>query len=508
MEKKCLLVTGTNPGAEKQVPVGLIYLGTQLKKHGYIPEIFHVTDRKSLEECRNKITSTKYLFAGFSLWMGETIADMIELTKTAKKCGIPTMWGGKFVSSIKAEAFTEESVDIAAMGHAEETIVEMANAIYNGTSLANITGIYYRSQEGEVIKTPNRVYPITNLDEYDYDLSLITDWTPYIIKPNTERIMLDPFESSRGCLFKCRFCFHSDDEIYSEAGNKKLIRFHSVDFVIKKAQQLKDLTGVKKISYCDDEFWIDGKRSLEIIRRLKEIGIELIFIRVRFTSLNEEMIKKLCEYEMTSIACGLESGNARILKMMNKGLTLDIAKEKMRMLAKYPIIVNMVIIIGNPTETKEEMLESVRFAYDLREIKRNLNILAFFYRPLPSTDFGAMAEKLGFKRPKTVSGWINVAYEHIADIGDQWLPWYDKTQKKYMKRYEECMIANDIICEKLYGSSKKNLIIILFWPLFYIFEKITFYRLYNWYFGFPIDVKLYSIGHKFYHFIKRTFVHG
>lgn len=496
MKKKCLLITGTNPGAQVQVPVGLIYLGSQLKKYGYPVEIFHVMDSKKLQICKEKIRSEDYLFVGFSIWMGPTSLDMIELSQTAKKCGIPTVWGGKFITSLKVETLTEDNVDIAVMGYAEETIVDLADCFSSDADLSKVAGIYYRDQKGRVIKTKDRVVDKTDLDNYEYDLSLIPDWSIYIVKPESEKIIFDPLESQRGCLFRCRFCFHCDDTVYSQSA-KKIVNSHSVDFIINKAKELKALTGVKKISFCDDEFWITEERSLEIIKRLKQIEIELVFIRIRFTSLNDNMLKRLEALSVSAIACGLESGNARILKMMNKGLTLEVVKDKMRLLAKYPIIVNTVIIVGNPTETKEEMLDSVRFMLSLRKIKRNVNLLTFFYRPLPSTDFGKIAAECGFQRPANVKEWVNVSAENAYNLGCQWLPWYDEREKQNMKRKDDFFVLNCILVEQLYGVKSKRLIIKILWPVLYFLERITFARIYYWNFGFPIDAKigmfLYSV---------------
>lgn len=501
MNKTCLLITGTNPGGQIQAPVGLIYMGTQLKKHGYPVEIFHVTDAASLAVCKEKIMSEDFLFVGCSIWMGPTSLDMMELTQAAKGRGFPTLWGGKFVTSLKDEALTEESVDVAVMGYAEETAVELADCIKAGKDYSGVAGIYYRGKGGEIIKTADRKPPPENLDEYDYDLGLIKDWSKYVVQQGGDRILYDPLESQRGCLFRCRFCFHCDDKIYSDS-NKKTINSHSVDFVLKKAKELKDLTGATKITFCDDEFWINEARSLEIVEKLKAMGISLMFMRIRFSSINDNMLRRLQELGVTGIACGLESGNARVLKMMNKGLTLEATREKMRLLAKYPIIVNTVIILGNPTETKEEMLESIRFMMSLRKIKKNLNVLTFFYRPLPSTDFGRMAEEAGFKRPRHIRDWVNVSAENIFSMGHQWLPWYGRRDELNMKRKDDYFALNSILAEQLYGDKKRGLGMKLLRPLLYLAERLTYARIYLWDFRFPVDAKIGLFMYEVFKYFK------
>ena len=304
--------------------------------------------------------------------------------------------------------------------------------------------------------------------------------------------MLDPLESKRGCPFRCRFCFHSDDTVYSD-NKRKLIRSHSTAFILKKAEELRNLAGVRQITFCDDEFWIDEDRSLSILKGLKDLDMSIYFIRIRFSSINDHMLQELNALGVSSIACGLESGNARILKLMNKGITLEKVKEKVSLLAKYPIIVNTVLILGSPTETKEEMLESVRFALGLRKIIKDLNLLTFFYRPLPSTDFGKMAEEMGFKRPNTIEGWVSVSAGYSIEIGQQWIPWFNKREQEQMRRNDDYFMMNSTLVNKLYYSGQQRLGVKISRPLLYILERISFWRIYYWRFDFPIDLWLFTL---------------
>jgi len=486
--KEILLINGINVGGRIQIPVGLVYLASSLKKHGYKPVIYQVIDDATLATCRDMINKNDYLFVGFTVWLGPSSLNMLDLAGCAKKRNIPTVVGGKFISSLKHDALNEANIDVAAIGYAEETVVELADCFFNGGGLSKVKGIIFRDKRGEIITTPPRIIENTNLDIYDYDLSLINDWSQYVIKPNSECVILDPLETQRGCLFRCRFCFHCDDGLYS-ANKKKKIYAHSIDYVVERAKELKKLTNVKKLSFCDDEFWIDGERSLKIVERLKQIDIEMLFMRIRFTSINDDMLKELKKLGVYSVACGLESGNARVLKTMNKGLTLDVVKEKIEILNRNQVVVNTCLILGCPTETKEEMVDSVRFSLGLRKINKNLNIVAFFYSPQPSTDFGTLAEKEGFKRPRNIKDWVSTSAENM-DIGGQWLPWYNETQKKYMKRRNDYFFINSTLCSVLYGYNPKSRFVKTLWLPLFLLERVTFFRLYYWNFSLPIDAKI------------------
>ncbi len=505
--KEILLVNAVNPGGRIQVPVGLVYLASNLKRHGYDCEVFHVIDSCTLGICRNKILSNRYLFVGFSFWMGPSALDLLTLAEAAKSRGIPTVVGGKFISSLKADAMKENSIDIAGIGYCEDTIVQIAAALSNKEKLSNIPGIIYRDDSKGIITAAQRICTDKDLDRFDYDLSFIKDWSLYLQRDHSGLVLLDPLETQRGCLFNCSFCFHSKDAIYRDENGKKSVLTHSVDYVIDKAKYLKRITGVNKITFCDDEFWIDGKRSLMIMEKLKQIGIELLYMRIRFSSIDKDMLKELKRLNVNSVACGLESGSKRIFKLMNKGQSFETIEKKLKTLNDEKMKVNTSIILGNPTETKMEVIESVRYALSLRKINPSLNIVAFVYAALPATVFGELAEQEGFRKPDSIKGWVIASAEN-HEILQQWLPWYNEKEKKFMKRRDDYFSINSSLVEILYGYRKRPAYMRLLTPVFYLFERITFYRLYYWNFSFPFDAKLFLLASLIFRRLRLHWMRG
>lgn len=500
-QKRILLINAVNVGGRIQVPVGLIYLASNLKRHGYECEVLHVVDSQTLTICRNKILSNQYLFVGFSFWMGPSALDLLTLAEVAKSRGIPTVAGGKFISSLKSDTMNEKNLDIAGIGYCEDTIVEVAEALNGERKLSDVQGIIYRDKSGEIVTTDYRVNNNKDLDRFDYDLSFIENWELYLQRDHDGLVLMDPLETQRGCLFKCSFCFHSKDAIYRDASGRKSISTHSVDYVIDKAKYLKKLTGVNKITFCDDEFWINSKRSLIIMEKLKQIGIELLYMRIRFSSIDKDMLKELKRLNVNSVACGLESGSKRVFKLMKKGQSLKTVEKKLKILNDEKMNVNTCIILGNPTETKEEVIESVRYTLSLRKINKNLNIVAFVYAAQPETVFGELAEKEGFKKPDSIRGWVTTSAEN-HEILKQWLPWYTEKEKKNMIRRDDYFSSNSIVAEILYGNQKRpKYFKLLVLPL-YLYERITFYRLYYWNFTFPLEVKLFMKALKIYRYLK------
>jgi len=82
--------------------------------------------------------------------------------------------------------------------------------------------------------------------------------------------------------------------------------------------------------------------------------------------MTRDFLMKLKEAGCHTLMYGIESGSNKILKLMNKQFTAELAEEVMRNTYEAGIQANFNIIIGFPGETEIEFQESVDF------VKRNL----------------------------------------------------------------------------------------------------------------------------------------
>lgn len=493
-KKTIVLVNVINSADEGKlrIPVGLIYLGSVLQKHGYRVKILQPLQKEEeIRQAEQRILEKNPLFVGFSVFMGPGSIASLDMSERIKDAlGTKIVWGGKFATSIYDQVIQEDSVDVVCLGEGEETIVELAKAFELGSDMSRVKGVCYKDN-GEIVHTGHREL-IKDLDSLDYDFTLIEDWDRYITTLNGKPALLDVIESQRGCPFRCRFCYQSRKE-YQKNG-KKIVRFHSVDWVIEKAKQLKEMTGAEYISFCDDEFWIKRDRSFDIIEKLYEIGIKFYKLRMRFNSLkDEEMIKRLIKNEIYTVNFGLESGVSRILRLMDKKQTKEQIIAKIRLLAKYPQIMSgAAVIIGNPTETKQEVLESVRFALRLCKENPNLSFGINLYKPLPGTDFFKMVVDLGFDPPKDVRGWVNIEHKLAYKLANNWLPWFNKREEQNYVRVFDYLRIFHYARKSSNGNVKRRR-----WGLKYLVKKligfVAYKRIYYWFFLFPVDAYLSNV---------------
>jgi len=103
-------------------------------------------------------------------------------------------------------------------------------------------------------------------------------------------------------------------------------------------------------------------------------------------------IQTLCKMQrLHTISVAIQSGNARILKLMNRRVDPSIVKNKILEIKKYTKLELLTsIIIGFPSETEEEFEDTLNFLKDVRFDLCNVHI----YSDMPSTPSSKLPAKI------------------------------------------------------------------------------------------------------------------
>ena len=164
-----------------------------------------------------------------------------------------------------------------------------------------------------------------------------------------------PILTARGCPFKCSFC---SNPVF---GNK--YRAMRVDRVMAEINLLRQNYGVKEIKIYDDIFTLDKDRACEISHF---IGNRLAWsCMTRVNMVNRPVLAAMQSGGCYSIAYGLESGDADILKSISKNTTLEQAEQAVRYTKEVGINVIGYFMLGAPGETFETIDKTVNFAIEL-----------------------------------------------------------------------------------------------------------------------------------------------
>jgi len=384
-------INNSEDKSEKILPLGILAVGSALKHYGFSVRLININE-KEIDQTIDYLVSSRPLFIGLSVMTGKQTQHSTEFSKKikAKHSDTPILWGGIHPTLLPEQCLAEKYIDLINTGEGEETSVELAQKLTKGEPLGGILGLGYK-KNGKIIINPPRPL-IEKLDDWPLDFSLL-DLSKYVFPQGKyQRVMA--YKTSRGCPFNCGFC-------YNKAFNQNRWRAWSFERVISDIEYLKKKYKIDAIKFYDDNFFVDKTRALKI---LKKINLPS-FLEIRVDMINDNLARELKRYRIFDLLIGVESGSNRILRMINKKITVGQIIKAAKSLAHYGVPANYSTIFGLPTETKEEQEQTIDLLYKIYKIHPQAYFTHAAYVPYPGSPLYDLAMKQGFKPPARTEDW-------------------------------------------------------------------------------------------------------
>jgi len=297
-----------------------------------------------------------------------------------------------FVEAVK-EIKSKANADIFAMGtHGTvrpNEILEMTEAtavirgepeltaleICKNMELEKVKGLTFK-KNGKIITNPEResvdlnslpipAYHLLPLEKYFYEFL-------------GGRFML--FEGSRSCPFSCIFCLKKTYGNYRKKSSEKLIK--EVETAVEKFK-------IKNAYFIDLEFTVNRKLVEDLCDFLIEKKYDFKWCcQARFDTVDKELLEKMKKAGCKLIHYGVETGSERIMKMINKKITLEQIERGMKVTKEVGIPTACFFMFGFPSETREDMEKTVQLALKLNPTFASFHLTI----PYPGTDFYEMIE--------------------------------------------------------------------------------------------------------------------
>ena len=135
---------------------------------------------------------------------------------------------------------------------------------------------------------------------------------------------------------------------------------------------------------------MDRQRVLDICSGLIKRGIKIVWnIRTRVNTVDEEVLSSLKEAGCQRIHYGVEVGTQKILNVLRKGITLEMVERAFNLTRKAGIQTAGYFMIGSPTETEKDVLETIRFMKKLKADYMHITVTT----PYPATGLYELALK-------------------------------------------------------------------------------------------------------------------
>jgi len=123
-------------------------------------------------------------------------------------------------------------------------------------------------------------------------------------------------------------------------------------------------------------------------------------------------LDRLYRGDLRFVQAGIESGSSRTLRIINKDETVSTMLKANRRLAESNLNVIYTFMMGFPTETYNDLMETVDLITQLLNDNPNAEITGINnYLPYPGTDLYDMTVKDGFVPPDSLEGWTHLTYQ-------------------------------------------------------------------------------------------------
>jgi radical SAM superfamily enzyme YgiQ (UPF0313 family) len=319
--------------------------------------------------------------------------------------------GGPHVYTFREETLDDIPADIAVYGEAEADLIELLE-YYDGTrpSLDDVNGIFYRAKHG-IVQT-KETHSSRSLDHFGFP-----DWSQFDfslyrnIPGQIRRFPMTSMVTSRGCPYKCNFCFQT-----GRFADK--YRRYSPELVVAEIERLQTEYGIKEIQFWDDIFFINKKWVESFCRLVQKKKLDLSWSGyARVDLVTPELLRMARDSGCWNIFYGFEAGTQDMLDFLDKEATLEDAVRASRWTKEAGIVSRGSFMLGLPNETPEIAEKTIDFAIKLDPDYANFNI--FF--PEPGTGLYNLAIKSGrllsrYYLGRNVPVYLPEGYESVEQL--------------------------------------------------------------------------------------------
>lgn len=353
---------------------GLAMLSAVVKARGFEVDLIDLRALPGWERYRQEVTRRQPDVLGVSMMSVDYNAGMraLEIAKEVSQ-QIITVVGGPHPTIEPEEVQEKPFIDHLFLGEGEVTFPDFLEKLARGEPVPRVI--------------PHVKPDLDSLPFADRDLFL-DEWRKWGYAPDSPEVpfvpeLPPPFVTviaGRGCIYNCSYCQPAERQIFGRG-----VRRRSVPNIIAELEHLQERYHFNSFMFHDDCLTEDRDWVIAFCDAYQAVGFRQPFFcqsRADIIAKNEDMVSRMAEVGLKGYFIGFESGSNRVLRFIRKGTTREQNLEAARICRKYGISIWANYMLGLPTETKEEVMETIAM---LKEIDPDYYSPAF-YTPHPGSD--------------------------------------------------------------------------------------------------------------------------
>jgi radical SAM superfamily enzyme YgiQ (UPF0313 family) len=213
---------------------------------------------------------------------------------------------------------------------------------------------------------------------------------------------------SIGCPFHCTYCgntaFIANDKLY------KKIRHPSARYMVEEIKEVRrKFPHISQVSFLDDSFMAIPYKELEAFAELwrSEIDIPFAVYGVIPNYVKQDKMDILTWAGMNRVRMGIQSGSRRILDFYKRPSPpekiLAAGEVISRLAPEYHIPPAYDIIMDNPIETRQDVVDTLELLYTM---PRPYTLLIYSLKVIPNTELAKSMEAEGIDLEEISSSYL------------------------------------------------------------------------------------------------------
>lgn len=356
-------------------PLGMLYIATMLRNEGIeVSLLDQAAQRFTTENVVKWIRKEDPDILGFSTLASSGLTAARIAKEVKKENPNVLVVFGNYYATFNAERILKKYpyVDLIVRGEGEKTTLELVKCLRKKGNLKRVRGITFRNN-GHIISTPDMPL-IKDVDAIPFpDRKLLNaEYHSIIVGANAAPKKFTSIISSRGCVYRCRFCA-------CQKFARGVWRPRSVENTLEELRLLVS-EGYKQFLFVDDSFTLNPKRIIRLCREIRKEKMDIEWIcEGRVDNCSYTMLREIVKAGCKIIYFGIESATQRILDYYKKQITPEQSKTAVKTARKagMDVIVGS-FIVGAPTETKEEIMNTLEFVKRIPLDFPQFNILGVY----------------------------------------------------------------------------------------------------------------------------------
>jgi anaerobic magnesium-protoporphyrin IX monomethyl ester cyclase len=415
----------------KLPPLGLAYVASSLEKAGFQVEVIdNYLLKKPIDYIKGEIKRLSPEMVGITCG-SVTYRRCIEAVKAVKEVlpSCKVIVGGWHPSYLPESMLQHSEIDYVVMGEGERAIVELANGIKKGEDnsvIAKISGVACR-HKGKMVKTASSF--IDDLDKVPFPARHLLPMDLYLREMEfLDANPVDTMNVIRGCPYECAFC-----ETRRLWGSK--CRAFSPRRVVEELNHLVSTYNTKGIYFVGDNFTIHKKRTIELCQEIKKSKLDLEWIcDTRVDLVSRDLLHKMKSAGCRTIWFGVESGAPRILRKLNKRISLQQVVQAFKLCREEGIRISCSLMLGIPGETVNDMNATFKFAKKLNPDWCQFNIFVAY----PGSDlYDEVVEKSLYDRMEDFVAYVKTEefdYDSVLKLQKRFHRDFHRSPKRILRK--------------------------------------------------------------------------